>query len=63
MGSGGARLPSGGGRQGEEPMGLAGPCWPGTGPQWPLKVASLAWLPGVGVGDKGSFSVIQNFIL
>lgn len=32
MGSGGAGLPSGGGRQGEEPVGLAGLCWPGTGP-------------------------------
>lgn len=55
MGSGGAGLPSGGGRQGEEPVGLAGLHWPGTGPPWSLTVASLVWLPGVGVGGIGEF--------
>lgn len=55
MGSGGTGLPSGGGSQGEELVGLAGLRLPGTGPQCPLTVASLAWLSEVGVGRTGVF--------
>lgn len=61
MGSGGAGLPSGGGRQGEEPVGQAGPRWPGTGPQGLLTAASLAWLPGIGVGGIGEFFCHPEF--
>ena len=61
MGSGGAGLPSGGGRQGEEPVGRAGPRWPGTGPQWLLTAASLAWLLGIGVGGIGEFFCHPEF--
>lgn len=63
MGSGGSGLPHGGGRRGEEPVGLAGPCCPGQAPLWLLTAASLAWLPGVDVGGIRGVSVIQNFIL
>lgn len=48
---------------GEEPVGLAGPCWLGTGPSG----SSLQplWLGSLGLGWKGwgSFSVIPNVIL
>lgn len=55
MGSGGAGLPSGGGGQGEEAMGLAGPCWSETGPWLPVIAASWVWFPADGVGGIGVF--------
>lgn len=54
MGSGGAGLPSGGGRHREEPLGLAGPGCSETGPPWP-HTASLAPLPGMGGRIEGVF--------
>lgn len=63
MGSGGAGLPRGGGRRGEEPVGLAGPCQPGTGPPVTPDSGLSGLAPWGGGGRDRGVSVIQNFIL
>ena len=55
MGSGGAGLPRGGGRRAEGPLGLAGPCRPGTGPPVIPESGLSGLAPWVEVGGIRGF--------